>query len=72
MNPKILIADDEEAPREHLRRLLAGAWSDPGRRGPWSVRVEANGTLRLEPLPLARLRWRTSRPSASSTSACPA
>lgn len=28
MNPKILIADDEEAPREHLRRLLAGAWPD--------------------------------------------
>jgi CheY-like chemotaxis protein len=28
MTTQILIADDEEAPREHLRRLLAGAWPD--------------------------------------------
>jgi DNA-binding LytR/AlgR family response regulator len=28
MNPKLLIADDEEAPREHLRRLLETHWPE--------------------------------------------
>lgn len=41
----------------YLGSLVGLDAGETGRRGPWSVRVEANGTLRLEHLPLARLRW---------------
>lgn len=41
----------------YLGSLVGLDAGEPGRRGPWSVRVEANGALRFEHLALARLRW---------------
>ncbi|MCY3002496.1 MAG: DNA repair exonuclease [Planctomycetota bacterium] len=41
----------------YLGSLVGLDAGEQGRRGPWSVRVEANGAIRFEHLPLARIRW---------------